>query len=104
MPAARDHRQGVALFQQAHVCTKFHHYVRHSQRQLSMSAYFTTRRAIKSGVGKQGLRQEKTSSEVAVGCGDESSTMVTVNTVRGEHQQGITMFTTCVLYAKGAPE
>ena len=46
---------GVALLQQAHACTKFHHCVQHSQRQWNSRAYFTPRRAIQSGVGKQSL-------------------------------------------------
>ena len=44
--------QGMALHQQAHACTKFHHCFQHSQRQLNLSAYFTPRQAIKSGGGK----------------------------------------------------
>ena len=43
---------GMALPQQAHACTKFHHCFQHSRRQLNFSACFTRRRAIKSGVGK----------------------------------------------------
>ena len=45
--------RGVALPQQAHACTKFHHCFQHNQRQLNFRAYFTPRRAIKSGGGKQ---------------------------------------------------
>ena len=45
---------GMALLQQAHACTKFHHCFQHSRRQLNFSAYFTRRRAIQSGVGKHG--------------------------------------------------
>ena len=45
MPAARDHGQWVALSPQPQACTKFHHSVQHSQRQLNSSAYFTPRRA-----------------------------------------------------------
>ena len=48
--------QGIALPQQAHACTKFHHCFRHSQRQLNFSAFFTPRRAIKSGVAKHPLQ------------------------------------------------
>ena len=39
--------QGMALPQQAHAYTKFHHCFQHSQRQSNFSAYFTPRRAIK---------------------------------------------------------
>ena len=42
--------QGVALLQQAHACTKFHHCFQHTQRQLNFSTYLTPRGAIKSGV------------------------------------------------------
>ena len=41
--------QGVALLQQAHACTKFHHCFQHIQRQLNFSTYLTPR-ATKSGV------------------------------------------------------
>ena len=44
--------QRVALLQQAHTCTKIHHCLQQSQQQLTLSAYFTLRRAMKSGVGK----------------------------------------------------
>ena len=48
---------GMALLQQAHACTKFHHCFQHSQRQLNFSANFTPRRAINSGVSKQPFGQ-----------------------------------------------